>query len=282
MEYQRPTGITIIAILFFIGGVLTILSGLGTLTMPVPFIGLVPLASYQVVIGLFLIFLGSIELIAGWGLWTIKNWGRILTIILLVLGAISNLIIGLGLLVGINLWGIQLSLPGPGIASLLLAGLQIWLIWYLFNPEIVDLFERAVAPVYTQPIQAPTPFPTPSVKSTMPLESPSVQPTMPIGMPPAPEGWLILRTGSRAGQQFGLKRGKNIIGRDPSRVDIIIDDETVSGEHALIQFEGGQFYIYDLASTNGTYVNNRRIQKQLLMDGDRIRLGAAEVIFKRI
>lgn len=282
MGQQRPTSITIIAILFFISGVLAILSGLGTLTMPVPWVAIVPVAGYQIVIGLLLILIGSMEFIAGWGLWTLQNWGRILAVILLTLGAISNLIVGLGLLVGVNIWGVQLSLPGPGIASLLLAGLQTWLIWYLFSPEIVEIFEGAVPVIHAPPVETPPPPPMPSVKSTMPIEAPSVQPTMPMGVPPAPEGWLVLRTGLRAGQQFVLKRGKNIIGRDPSRVDIVIDDETVSGEHAVIQFEGGQFYVYDLASTNGTYVNNRRIQKQLLMDGDKIRFGAAEVVFKKL
>jgi len=105
---------------------------------------------------------------------------------------------------------------------------------------------------------------------------------MPIGAQPAPEGWLVLRTGPRTGQQFGLKRGRNTVGRDSSRADIVLDDETISGEHARIQFEQGQFYIYDLASTNGTYVNNRRVQRQMMMDGDVLRFGDAQLVFKRV
>ena len=100
--------------------------------------------------------------------------------------------------------------------------------------------------------------------------------------PPAPEGWLVLRSGPRTGQQFGLKRGRNTVGRDSSRADIVLEGETVSGEHAHVQFEQGQFYVYDLASTNGTFVNNRRIQRQMLMDGDVVRFGSTQLVFKRV
>jgi pSer/pThr/pTyr-binding forkhead associated (FHA) protein len=92
----------------------------------------------------------------------------------------------------------------------------------------------------------------------------------------------VLRSGGRSGKQFGLNRGRNTVGRDSSQADIVLDEDTVSGEHARVQFEHGQFYVYDLASTNGTYVNNRRVQKQMLMDGDTLRFGNAQMVFKRV
>jgi hypothetical protein len=127
----------------------------------------------------------------------------------------------------------------------------------------------------------------PTVPQSPPSSSPSPstprEPTQQIGVPAAPEGWLVLRSGSRAGQQFGLTRGRrNTVGRDPNRADIVVDHSTVSGEHARIQFEGGQFYLYDLASTNGSFVNNRRVQRQMLRDGDIVRLGDMKFVFKRV
>jgi pSer/pThr/pTyr-binding forkhead associated (FHA) protein len=62
----------------------------------------------------------------------------------------------------------------------------------------------------------------------------------------------------------------------------VVDDATISAEHAAIVFEHGRYVLYDLASTNGTYVNDHRTQRQMLYDGDRVRLGTAELIFKRV
>jgi len=41
------------------------------------------------------------------------------------------------------------------------------------------------------------------------------------------------------------------------------------------------FYLFDLASTNGTWVNDQRIYRLLLRDGDRIRLGSTILVFKQ-
>jgi pSer/pThr/pTyr-binding forkhead associated (FHA) protein len=84
--------------------------------------------------------------------------------------------------------------------------------------------------------------------------------------------WLVERNGSRAGREHRLKE-EVTVGRDPSRCEIVIDEGKVSGEHARIRLENGQFIIYDLASRNHTYVNKQPVQKQALRDGDQIQLG---------
>ncbi len=294
--YQRPTGVTLISVLFFVVGALSLLAGLWVLAVPIPggdpFLGM--LVSYQVALGIGAALVGGLDIATGWGLWMLRNWARILSVVLLGLSAVSYLFSGVGALVGVNIAGYQLSYPGVGIASLLVAGFLAWLIWYLLKPDTAAFFmgggpSIGVVSVTVQP--TPTPSPpaqvSPTVPTSPPEAGPSVrpprQPTEVTDLPAPAEGWLVLRTGPRAGQQFGLQRGKkNTVGRDPSRADIVIDDVSVSGEHARILFDHGQFYIYDLASTNGTFVNNRRIQKQLLMDGDLIRLGNAQLVFKRI
>ena len=62
------------------------------------------------------------------------------------------------------------------------------------------------------------------------------------------------------------------VGRDPGN-DIILRDPKVSRHHAEIVFERGFFVLHDLASANGTYVNNKRVRVAPLTHGARLRLG---------
>lgn len=52
--------------------------------------------------------------------------------------------------------------------------------------------------------------------------------------------------------------------------DIVIDDPTVSGRHCRISLQGGVYFVEDLGSTNGTYVNGKRIQRAGLHPGDAV------------
>lgn len=127
-----------------------------------------------------------------------------------------------------------------------------------------------------------------STQSTLPPAPPAppapppVQRTRKIEEPLRAMAWLVVQSGPYFGKQFGLAEGRNIIGRDSSRCDFVLDDELVSGQHAQVRLEGGQFVLYDLASTNGTFVNNRRVQRQMLMDNDVIRIGNTSLVFKSI
>ncbi|MBO0775653.1 MAG: FHA domain-containing protein [Actinobacteria bacterium] len=56
--------------------------------------------------------------------------------------------------------------------------------------------------------------------------------------------------------------------------DLAIDDEFASGYHARFRVAHGNWYVEDLGSTNGTWLNGRRIQAaQWLKKGDKIRIG---------
>lgn len=96
-----------------------------------------------------------------------------------------------------------------------------------------------------------------------------------------PMAWLVITSGPRMGTDFRL-RSITSIGRDSTSNDIILDDETVSAEHARIKLEGGQFVLYDLASRNGTFVNKERIQRQPLLDEDEIVVGETPLVFKQV
>jgi pSer/pThr/pTyr-binding forkhead associated (FHA) protein len=106
-------------------------------------------------------------------------------------------------------------------------------------------------------------------------------PTQQIAPEPAPTAWLIVRSAQRSGTQYGLSiKRNNTIGRDARQADFVLDDDTVSREHARVRYENGKFVVYDLASTSGTYVNGNMIQRQMLYDGDKINIGRVELVFK--
>jgi hypothetical protein len=59
--------------------------------------------------------------------------------------------------------------------------------------------------------------------------------------------------------------------------DIIFSDDAISRAHAMLFFDPSGVGIIDLASTNGTYVNNERVTSTLISDGDAISLGSSEL-----
>ena len=70
------------------------------------------------------------------------------------------------------------------------------------------------------------------------------------------------------------------IGRSPDS-DIIVDDPFVSWQHAVIEFRGGRFWIRDLGSRNGTFVNGKRLgPPRPLKPADRVKVGDTVFQFK--
>lgn len=70
------------------------------------------------------------------------------------------------------------------------------------------------------------------------------------------------------------------IGRDPQS-DLVLDDRRVSRRHAEIRLRLGRYTLYDLQSTNGTFVNGRRVAEIVLSDGDRIAIGGSELVLQQ-
>lgn len=54
---------------------------------------------------------------------------------------------------------------------------------------------------------------------------------------------------------------------------VVVDHSAVSGHHATVFRDGEHFVIEDYASTNGTFVNGKRVRRHTLRDGDTVRLG---------
>ena len=90
---------------------------------------------------------------------------------------------------------------------------------------------------------------------------------------------LVIRSGGgRVGESFPLDGDRMTIGRRPDS-DIFLDDVTVSRDHALLVRRGGDLYLDDLGSLNGSYVNRRRIESHRLEDGDELQIGKYKLTF---
>ncbi|HON82635.1 MAG TPA: FHA domain-containing protein, partial [Caldisericia bacterium] len=90
---------------------------------------------------------------------------------------------------------------------------------------------------------------------------------------------LIIKSGRKSGATFPLRKKVINMGRDSSN-EIVIDDPKSSRQHAKIKLEGDNFVIYDLASSNGTFVNGEKITSVKLNDGDEIKIGDTVFAFK--
>ncbi len=73
----------------------------------------------------------------------------------------------------------------------------------------------------------------------------------------------------------------NSIGRDVNST-IVIDDDFVSGGHAMLTFRGRSWFIEDQGSTNGTYVNGHRIDRAVALSfGDELTIGRVRMRLER-
>lgn len=89
---------------------------------------------------------------------------------------------------------------------------------------------------------------------------------------------LVISIDGAVIKEVQLTKERTTLGRRPYN-DIVIENLAVSGEHAVLTLSGGKVSIEDLRSTNGTYVNGRAIQKQLLLNGDLLDIGRYKIRF---
>jgi hypothetical protein len=93
-------------------------------------------------------------------------------------------------------------------------------------------------------------------------------------------GWIVPLQGANRGELFTLSPVTSI-GNDP-KCNIVLNDKFMSSKHAEIKAENGVWVLRDAGSTNGTYVNNRRIDRHELVDNDFIKFGSAMLKFKSL
>ena len=106
------------------------------------------------------------------------------------------------------------------------------------------------------------------------------------GLPDCPyyqmpdRGKIQITRGPMADTTFFIKKDLTTIGAYPEN-DIYLADKSVSRKHAAIKTDEGKRYeIRDFGSSNGLYINNEKVDRKFLRDGDLIRFGTVETVFK--
>jgi hypothetical protein len=133
----------------------------------------------------------------------------------------------------------------------------------------------------TRPLQPPMPGPgTGSNPRAMPPPMRSSQES--IGGPPP-----LRDTGSNPamkrlvlvhqGRSVEVDKDRFLLGRSKTQADLRLEDPNVSRQHAAIERVGAAWYVVDLGSTNGIYVNGQRVTRRALADGDVIVITSQEI-----
>lgn len=82
------------------------------------------------------------------------------------------------------------------------------------------------------------------------------------------------------GNRYIMEKSSIVIGRDISS-ELCINDPSISGSHCRITYNSDVYSITDLGSKNGTYVNGFKIRREILRDGDTIKLGRTKISFNK-
>ncbi len=155
----------------------------------------------------------------------------------------------------------------------------------------------AIPAVQSVPVPPAVPPPVPQSPPAPPQATPPPQPTTAsagnrntsvmslddakraLGTKGKLVGWLVSYTRNPDGEDFKLRAGYNRLGANPA-CDIVLEDETVSGSHAIIVFREGRCLIKDDLSRNGTFVNGKEItEAHPLQSYDQIRIGNTTLTF---
>ena len=136
----RPTGVTILAILSFLGAALAALVALGALFGAAVLTSMMSLPKEVVGIGVAVVAViclgfAALYIANGIGLLKVQNWARILTIVLVILGLLSA---ALGILNGLAHFRML-----HVVREIVVAGIDVLILWYLFKPEIKTAFGAA-------------------------------------------------------------------------------------------------------------------------------------------
>jgi hypothetical protein len=311
---SRPTGVLVIAVYYFLNGAATFAVTIWLLmfsadTTRIPFVG-TDIAKYLLLIALVTASIGAGYVATGWGLTQLRQWAQAAAITVAGLSLLSDvastvMLSSVGGLVPVQWY----------LIIVVYALISVAIVGYLLTAKIATVFgaprrtsaERScprcsqpgisagmtVCPYCKQSLFAPpqqADFPmygdntdlrtnvmygeTIRVASIPPRVARSAMPSKDAGL-----GWLVIKAGPDTGKRLDLS-DDNAIGRDV-QCQITLSDDHVSRQHARVKFEAGQFFIYDIGSSSGTFVNGRQVQRLMLYDGAVIRLGNTTMEFKK-
>jgi pSer/pThr/pTyr-binding forkhead associated (FHA) protein len=105
------------------------------------------------------------------------------------------------------------------------------------------------------------------------MEDAASQPAKQAGTARVPPGaTAMVKTGFYEGLEIPLDRDWIVFGRGRG-ADVVLAEPTISRAHAAIGYEADGFYVQDVGSTNGTWVNGASAKRQALKSGDEIQMG---------
>jgi pSer/pThr/pTyr-binding forkhead associated (FHA) protein len=89
---------------------------------------------------------------------------------------------------------------------------------------------------------------------------------------------IELSVGTERTREISVPKEEFLIGRGPD-CDLRVNDEDISRHHCLLRVRHGETTLSDLGSSNGTFVNDKRVLSQMtLSSGDEIRLGKCRFV----
>ena len=93
------------------------------------------------------------------------------------------------------------------------------------------------------------------------------------------QGLLLVTRGPNVGSTFLLAQAETTVGRDVTS-DVFLDDVTVSRAHAILEREdSAAWFVRDVGSLNGTYVNGEQVERTVLSTGDEVQIGRFKLTF---
>jgi pSer/pThr/pTyr-binding forkhead associated (FHA) protein len=126
-------------------------------------------------------------------------------------------------------------------------------------------------PAWQPPPSAPPPLPETMAMPVRPQQAAA-------GVAAGPQGELTIESGPDAGHTHRAADHAVRMGRSPDN-DVILRDPATSGHHARLERREEQFWVVDLGSTNGTFVNGESVQEKQLTHGDRLTIGQNSIHF---
>jgi hypothetical protein len=138
---DRPTGVTILAVLSFLAGGLLLIIALGALaggaviasvfaSLPASLVG-----AGAIILAVVCFVFAALYAANGVGLLKLQNWARLLTIVLIVLGLLSAVLGVFGTLAHFRIFLL--------VRQLIVAGIDLWILMYLYKPHVKQAFGAA-------------------------------------------------------------------------------------------------------------------------------------------
>jgi hypothetical protein len=263
---EKPVGIIILSVFYYIGGFLITVFGIGLLVLGVEassqlsrFSSLLEIPNTGgliILISILFLLCGFLNFWIGFGLIKLKNWARITVIVFNILNIIASTI------------------------GLIIASKTLVLTTIPFVSFLISIILSLIIIIYLNSIIIKTTFGNSSYNNRINYISDGTE-KYDYNNNLNYDGFkLKIVAGDKIGQEFILTQGKNRIGRsDECEVQLFDREKFVSRVHAEIIIKGDEVVLRNLSDTNNTILNNNKIEKGKVKKGDIIKIAKYQLKF---